>query len=140
MEKLWRSPVAAHRIRLNRGDVGFGHEAIMAWHEEDGARPDFLFKLKLSANVKRAIAAICPDQWQGRPGEGLVQIAETTLKLHGWSRGRRVVVERRLKPLPPTAQGCFWEQGVEEFRAYVTSLDASQADASNNGWPQLRRS
>lgn len=40
MEKVWRSPTAQHRIRLNRGDIGFGQEAIMAWHEQGkGKRP-----------------------------------------------------------------------------------------------------
>ena len=34
MEKVWRSPLAQHRIRLNRGDIGFGQEPIMAWHEQ----------------------------------------------------------------------------------------------------------
>lgn len=67
MEKVWRSPIAQHRIRLNRGDIGFGQEAIMAWHEQGkGKRPSFLFKLKLTANVKKAIAAIRWDDWQGK--------------------------------------------------------------------------
>ncbi len=49
MEKVWRSPIAQHRIRLNRGDIGFGQEAIMAWHEQgNGKRPSYLFKLKLN--------------------------------------------------------------------------------------------
>ena len=52
MEKVWRSPLALHRIRLNRGDIGFGQEPIMAWHEQGkGKRPSFLFKLKLTSNV-----------------------------------------------------------------------------------------
>jgi hypothetical protein len=130
MEKLWRSPLAQHRIRLNRGDIGFGQEAIMAWHEQGGGgRPDFLFKLKLTANVRRAIAAVPADRWQGRPGEGLVQLAEVRLKLHGWSRERRVIVERTLKPAQPGPQGSLWEQCGEEFAAYVTSLAPGQADA-----------
>ena len=64
----------------------------------------FLFKLKLTANVKRAIAAIPWDTWQGRSNEGLVQLAELDLKLTGWSRSRRVIVERTLKPLNPSPQ------------------------------------
>jgi len=32
---------------------------IMAWHEEEGThRPRYLFKLKLTQNVKRAIQAV----------------------------------------------------------------------------------
>jgi hypothetical protein len=130
MEKVWRSSLAQHRIRLNRGDIGFGQEAIMAWHEQGtGKRPAFLFKLKLTANVKRAIAAIPWNTWQGQPGEGLVQLAELELKLQGWSRSRRVVVERTLKPVNPSPQGTFWDSCEEEFGVYVTSLTPAEADA-----------
>ena len=130
MEKVWRSPTAQHRIRLNRGDIGFGQEPIMAWHEEGaGKRPAYLFKLKLTANVKRAIAAIPWDTWQGRSNEGLVQLAELDLRLGGWSRSRRVIVERTLKPLNPSPQGTFWKQCEEEFSAYVTNLTPEEADA-----------
>lgn len=70
MEKVWRSPIAQHRIRLNRGDIGFGQEPIMAWHEQGtGKRPSFLFKLKLTSNVKKAIAAVPWDDWQGKSHE-----------------------------------------------------------------------
>ena len=130
MEKVWRSPLARQRIRLNRGDTGFGQEPVMAWHEEEGGqRPGFLFKLKLTANVRRAIAAIPWGEWQGRAGEGLVQLAEIRLRLHGWSRERRVVVERTLKPGKPSAQGSFWQHCEEEFAAYVTNLGPEEADA-----------
>lgn len=130
MEKVWRSPVAQHRIRLNRGDIGFGQQDIMDWHEQGkGKRPAFLFKLKLTSNVKKAIAAVPWDAWQGKPGEGLLQLAEVKIKLHGWSRERRVVVERRLKPLNPSPQGSLWPQCAEDFSAYVTNLPPEEADA-----------
>jgi hypothetical protein len=130
MEKVWRSPIAQHRIQLNRGDIGFGQEPVMAWHEQgEGRRPSFLFKLKLTANVKKAIAAVPWDDWQGRPNEGLVQLAELQLRLNGWSRTRRVVVERTLRPLNPTPQGTFWQQCEEDFSVYVTNLAPQEADA-----------
>jgi hypothetical protein len=130
MEKVWRSPLAQHRIRLNRGDIGFGQEPIMAWHEQrKGKRPSFLFKLKLTANVKKAIAAVPWDDWLGKPNQGLVQLVELRLKLQGWSRERRVVVERTLKPLNPSPQGSFWKQCEEDFNAYVTNLATEEADA-----------
>lgn len=130
MEKLWRSPVAQHRIRLNRGDIGFGQEAIMAWHEQDGGKhPSYLFKLKLTANVKKAIAAVPWKDWQGKSGEGLVQLVELKLKLDGWSRARRVIVERTIKPVKASPQGNFWQQCEEEFSAYVTNLEPGEADA-----------
>lgn len=130
MEKLWRSPIAQHRIRLNRGDIGFGQEPIMAWHEQGrGQRPGYLFKLKLTANVKRAIAAVPWEDWQGRSHKGLVQLVELKLKLHGWSCERRVIVQRTLKPLNPSPQGSLWQQCQEDFCAYVTSLTPEEADA-----------
>lgn len=58
------------RVWLNRGDLGLGHERICAWHEAQAGRPHYLFRLKLTANVKRAIAAVPEKDWQGpaRPG------------------------------------------------------------------------
>jgi hypothetical protein len=113
MEKVWRSPLAQHRIRLNRGDIGFGQEAIMAWHEQGtGKRPSYLFKLKLTFNVKKAIAKIHWDDWQGKSNEGLVQLAEI-----------------KLKPLNESPQGGFWKQCKEDFSAYVTNLTVEEADA-----------
>lgn len=130
MEKVWRSPTAQHRIRLNRGDIGFGQESIMAWHEQSsGKRPSYLFKLKLTANVKKAITAIRWDDWQGKSNEGLVQLAEIKLKLTGWSCERRVIVERTLKPLNAGPQGSFWRQCKEDFSAYVTNLTLEEAEA-----------
>jgi hypothetical protein len=130
MEKVWRSPIAQHRIRLNRGDIGFGQEAIMAWHEQSkGKRPSYLFKLKLTSNVKKAIAKVSWDHWHGKPNEGLVQLAELKLKLAGWSCERRVIVERTLKPLNASPQGSFWHQCKEDFSAYVTNLTPEEADA-----------
>jgi len=130
MEKVWRSPTAQHRIRLNRGDIGFGQESIMAWHEQSsGKRPSYLFKLKLTANVKKAITAIRWDDWQGKSNEGLVQLAEIKLKLTGWSCERRVIVERTLKPLNAGPQGSFWQHCKEDFSAYVTNLTLEEAEA-----------
>ena len=68
------------------------------------------------------------DTWQGRSNEGLVQLAELDLKLSGWSRSRRVVVERTFKPLNASPQGSFWQQCEEEFSAYVTNLTLEEAD------------
>jgi hypothetical protein len=102
----------------------------MAWHEQgEGRRPSFLFKLKLTANVKKAVAAVPWEDWQGRSNEGLVQLAELQLRLNGWSRTRRVIVERTLRPLNPTPQGTFWEQCEEDFSVYVTNLTPEEADA-----------
>jgi hypothetical protein len=55
---------------------------------------DYLFKLRLTKNVKRAIERAMRDKdwqdagrrWQGKDGQ---------LRLEGWSRQRRIVILRR---------------------------------------------
>jgi hypothetical protein len=78
--------------KMVRGDCGFGSDGIMAALEE--RKQPYLFKLKLSKNVKRHIERIFWDAgwrdagqgWEGKDGE---------LRLSGWDAARRVVVLRR---------------------------------------------
>ncbi len=80
------------RPQLVRGDAGMAGEPMYQALEERGQR--YLFKLRLTRNVKRHIERVFWEQdwreagqgWQGKDGE---------LKLDGWSRLRRVVVLRR---------------------------------------------
>jgi hypothetical protein len=75
-----------------RGDCAFGNDSMMAALEERGQA--YLFKLKLSKNVKRHIERLfrvdgwvdAGQGWEGKDGE---------LKLMGWAKSRRVVVLRR---------------------------------------------
>ena len=75
-----------------RGDSGFGTEAVMREAEQRGL--PFLFKLRLTANVKKLIKktfskngwADAAQGWEGR---------HETLRLEGWSRQREVVILRR---------------------------------------------
>jgi hypothetical protein len=131
---------------LLRGDSGFGAEAVM--REAEGRGLPYLFKLRLTANVKKLIkktfykndwadagtrssSAACGSAplggWQGR---------EDTLRLEGWSRQRKVIVLRRrlkegLAVAGRDAQGQlalgFVEIGpgadVYEYGVLVTSLD-----------------
>jgi hypothetical protein len=90
---------------LLRGDTGFGTEPIM--REAEGRGLPYLFRLRLTANVKKLIkksfskadwadagarssSAACGSAplagWQGR---------EDTLRLEGWSRQRKVIILRR---------------------------------------------
>ncbi|MBK9990804.1 MAG: hypothetical protein IPP19_08755 [Verrucomicrobia bacterium] len=55
-----------------------------------------MFKLKLTANVRRAIASRLARG--GQPSIGLEQYAETRVQLEGWERERRIIVTRLLKP------------------------------------------
>ena len=49
--------LGTRRVWFNRGDLGLGHERVLAWHEARPERPHYLFKLKLTANVRRAPCA-----------------------------------------------------------------------------------
>jgi hypothetical protein len=77
---------------LTRGDCGFGNEGVIVGCEERGL--DYLFKLRMTANVKKLANLVSlSTQWvsAGAGWEGV----ESELKLSGWSKTRRVVVLRR---------------------------------------------
>ena len=75
-----------------RGDSGFGTEAVMSEAEQRGL--PYLFKLRLTANVKKLIKkTFSKDDWTNA-GQGW-QGREDTLRLEGWSRQRQVVILRR---------------------------------------------
>jgi len=77
---------------LLRGDTGFGNEPIMREAEQRGLA--YLFKLRLTANVKRMLTRLsAPDAWIDA-GQGW-QAKESEVRLVGWSRQRRVIVLRR---------------------------------------------
>ena len=90
--KLWDSLAPHERPALLRGDAGFGNEPVM--REAEQRRQPYLFKLRLTKGVKRAITRAMNEQdwcdagagWQGKDGE---------LRLQGWSRHRRIVILRR---------------------------------------------
>lgn len=75
-----------------RGDNAFGNEGVMGECEKRGM--DYLFKLRQTAKVKRLIEAVFERMdWCGA-GQGWEGV-ESSLRLTGWSRERRVVVLRR---------------------------------------------
>jgi hypothetical protein len=75
-----------------RGDSGFGTEAIMSEAERRGL--PYLFKLRLTANVKKLIKKTFSKKGWSDAGQGW-EGREDTLRLEGWSRQRRVVILRR---------------------------------------------
>ena len=80
---------------LLRGDTGFGTEAVMREAERRGLA--YLFKLRLTANVKRLIKKTFSKADWTDAGLGWQRRADT-LRLEGWSRQRQVVILRcRLK-------------------------------------------
>jgi hypothetical protein len=74
------------------GTAGFGNEGIM--REAEGRDLPYLFKLRLTANVKRAIERLSAQGEWVDSGQGW-QARETEVRLQGWSRQRRVIVLRR---------------------------------------------
>jgi hypothetical protein len=77
---------------LLRGDKGFGNEGVMG-EAERRALP-YVFKLRLTANVKRAIERLSGQSDWVDSGQGW-RAKETEIRLQGWSRQRRVVILRR---------------------------------------------
>jgi hypothetical protein len=115
---------------LNRGDLGFGGDEILSWHETKASRPHYLFKLKLTGKVRKALAMVPEESWQGEFAHGVLQVAEAEIQLTSWNRPRRVVLGRRLQGLvPATEAGTLWEIVKHEYEAYVTDLPPSEANA-----------
>src|SRR6516164_9400180 len=78
--------------RLLRGDAEWGNEGVMARAEQEGL--PYLFRLRATANVKRALERAMAERDWSDAGQGW-QGKETNLRLLGWSRQRRVVLLRR---------------------------------------------
>jgi hypothetical protein len=86
---------------LLRGDNGFGNEKIM--REAERRTLPYLFKLRVTANVKRAIERLVGQTGWVEAGQGW-QANETSVRLVGWSRHRRIIVLRRRKKSTPGAR------------------------------------
>jgi hypothetical protein len=118
------------QVWLNRGDLGFGQEKVMHWHEQEEQRPKFLFKLKLTKGVRAALHQVADSQWQGPENVGAWQVAEGHLRLQGWTSERRVVFARQTQgDIPSEKSGEFWTRRKHEFAVYVTNLPETY-----NGW------
>jgi len=92
IELIERMP-SEKRPVLVRGDCGQGGEPTMAALE--AREVHYLFKLRLTKNVKRYIErGFATGQWVNA-GQGW-QGQEGTIQLTGWSRGRRIVILRRV--------------------------------------------
>jgi hypothetical protein len=118
---------------LMRGDCGFGNEGVMREAEARGL--SYLFKLRLTRNVRRMIEKLASTRAWNYAGQGF-EAKESTVRLEGWSRERRTIVLRRrlkgavgLSESEPdgTPQLSFVEIGeaaeVYEYSVLVTSLD-----------------
>jgi hypothetical protein len=90
--KLLDELPAAHKPKMVRGDCGFGSDGIM--RELEARAQPYLFKLRLSKNVKRHIERLFRVSGWTDAGQGWEGI-DSTLALTGWEATRRVVVLRR---------------------------------------------
>jgi hypothetical protein len=70
---------------LLRGDVAWGIEPVMSRAEQEGL--GYLFRLRMAANVKRALTKMMAERDWTNAGHGW-QGKETRLRLVGWSRQR----------------------------------------------------
>jgi hypothetical protein len=109
---------------FTRGDSGYGNENTMLEHEERGL--PYLFKLRHTAKVKELVTRMmrqgalwqdCGDGWEAM---------ETTLRLTGWTRERRVTFMRENPARAPVAQPGKRRRGKDR----QTFLPAAQGD----GW------
>jgi hypothetical protein len=137
---------------LIRGDRDWGTEANMQQAEQ--AQLPYLFKLRLTKNTRLLIERLMRGSDWVKAGQGW-QAADSTLRLTGWSRSRRVIVMRRqvrknLAVVSKQPEGpiqlSFAEFGddvtVYEYSVLVTSLEneilsvaqlyRDRADAENN--------
>jgi hypothetical protein len=117
------------RIAVNRGDIGFGQESVMAWHEARPGAPAFLFKLKLTKNVMRQAMMLDDADWKGPDKLGSWQVAEAYVTLPSWTKGRRVVFARRIQHTPAGDQPSLWPELKHEYDAYVTDLPVNEVNA-----------
>ena len=98
LEKLPRH----HWPEFVRGDCGYGSETVMLEHEQRGL--PYLFKLRHTAKVKELVVCMmrqgalwqdCGDGWEAM---------ETTLRLSGWTKTRRVILVRENPARAPIKQ------------------------------------
>lgn len=103
--------------------------------EAEGRGLPYLFKLRQTANVRRAIDRLATTRAWIEAGAGFAA-KESALRLVGWSRGRRVIMlRRRVKEAPVMAEDEDTDQPrlsfaeieagkpVWEYTVLVTSLD-----------------
>jgi len=91
LERLPRN----HWPQFLRGDCAFGTDGVMNVAEEKGI--PYLFKLKSTRNVKNLVARLMTNQDWETAGQGW-EGQESTLKLMGWEKSRRVIVLRKKVP------------------------------------------
>lgn len=83
---------ATRKPKLVRGDCAFGNNPLM--NALEAREQPYLFKLKLTKNVKRHIGRLFRESGWTDAGQGW-EGCDSRLALTGWGESRRVVVLRR---------------------------------------------
>ena len=97
---LWESLPPGSRPWLACGDSGYGNERLLV--ECEGRAQPYLFRLRQSTRVRALLATLTgatTTRWT--PTSRGWFATESTLRLSGWTRPRRVIVLRREKSRPP---------------------------------------
>lgn len=99
-----------------RGDKDYaGEENLLALEAHN---QPYLFKLRMSKNVQRLVRALwAHDDWRdaGQSWQG----RESTIRLHGWRRERRIVVLRR-----PVKEKLALEDSAQQWPGFIETKQA----------------
>lgn len=123
--ELWRlvdNLPLNHRPKLIRADSAFGNDAIITGAEERGL--EYLFKLKISSNVKKEIVRLAGSKGWSEAGCGWNGI-ESKIQLHGWTKERKIIILRKPVTKPITA--------LEESKIKLLR-QASEKEVSTRGY------
>lgn len=106
-----------HKPALVRGDCAFGNDPLMSALEARGQ--PYLFKLRLTKNVKRHIGKLFREYEWADAGQGW-EGRDSRLMLAGWKQSRRVAVLRR--PL----QGEVMLAGEDNGQQFLGFIEADR--------------
>ncbi len=120
--KLLDSLEKDQQPKLLRADCAFGNDKIISGAETRGL--DYLFKLKITKNVKREIIRLAHKQDWVEAGQGWSGLV-SEIQLQGWLKPRKIVVLRKPVSKPITA--------LEESKTKLLK-HAAAAGASTRGY------
>lgn len=116
---------------FTRGDCGYGSESVMLEHEERGL--PYLFKMRHTAKVKELVKRMmrqgalwqdCGDGWQA---------LETTIRLSGWTKQRRVILVRENPAQAPVREPGKSRRGKDR-QTFLPNAQGSGWDIQATPW------
>ncbi len=131
---LWQTLEKLPRPRwptFIRGDCGYGSEAVML--ECETRRVPYLFKLRHTLKVKELVSQMMRqgNRWQ-ECGDGW-QALETTLRLCGWTRERRVVLVRETPAHAPVEENGKRRRGKDR-QGFLPQAEGAGWEAEPSPW------